>query len=789
MTEKKISVGIGMDDAGAQKILQVLRQINQEAQKLGASLSNMGKGGGMGGLFGGGGISQGGKGSAGRTTATGKVKSDITSGILDNAKAFKDMGKAGKDATEILSASIKRGVSEQKNKIEELDRSIAKITKSYQNWSKAASSVTDANFKKNAGSKLQELEQAGVNAVGQRAKAKNNLSKLEGINPSLMQQTKGAAGQLQGLGMIPGAEYIQQLIKASPLLGAGAAAAYGLGQAGQSFNNYVLNPQAFQASRRAESAQYNFGMRQNLMSGQGSGQLMGLAGMSDAQNEEYQDKNSGWRRALAYGKGLATLNIGVGDMFGEWTQGNFIGRKAQNYVNKDRAAAQADQADLYGAANPVVNNYMASIQANARASLNQQRQIGIYNSAANPQALARLKTKFGGTIDESDIASARTGMLGQTSGFHGLGGWGSVAMGQAAQIGGIADAAGIASKFGGQGEAMANSIRAIGASAGVGTAGLLGSSVASMMNNAGTSNMNANALLGMASTGVGSGVDSRLLAEQNLKGMGALGGMTSGSIDGYQHAVNIQAAMKAGSGNVYLSNAIASMDPTQMANVLGGGKISAQMRARGGSEAMVKKAFGYELNSAAAVMANDPGMANSDQGKALAGIRAHGGDVQAWYKSLKKGEREAGQAGFSAVLSDRFGMKDDAAAGAARVALEGRGFSSKGKKLAGPGGGDSPEARQLGIENDQQKVDLDKLKVAAADLGIAFDVLAAKVKFASDNMGKTNPENETVLNEAIGLYKTNPGKYKSIDEALVQVRKGPPTKARVDEKETSGHYQ
>lgn len=751
MSDKQLRIGVSINDADMQKVLRSLRELNTEATKLANVFKNLTMpGGGGNGMFGGGSVTKGSRAPSGQQVQTVNKKFDITSGILDNAKAFKDMGKAGKEATEIMTSSVRRGISEQKSKIEELDRSIKKISDSYQRWKQIAKDAPDAKTRDMAQGHLRNLEEQGVGSAADRSKAASDLEKLENIakpGPGIAQQMKGLAGALPfGIGGM----------LTNPGTYATAAAAYGVRQAGMSFNSYYLNREATIAQGAAATGLRYAQVRNEFNSGESARGMLGSLNMSQDERNYSSSLNG---RGTRLWEGLKAV------VSGDVSLGGITTDEMTNEVNKRVHDRQKKYHETLSDSSPYVSSQFADIQANARGRLNMQRALGLGGTlnpvhGASVDPITKLKNAYHGLYDEGDFGRAVGAYSSQGSDLRGIyrskGALSSVLAGQAAQIGGIGELAGIASKFNGsQGGPVADAIRVLAARSGTGTASVLGGAVGSIMNAAGTENMGANNILGSLMSGVGSGPGSRLIAEQNVRGFQAMGGLSTGSIDPYQKARNLQIAMQSGAGNVYSQDYLANMDYGQMANVVNGGRMSGIAKVMGLTPDMVKSQFGGITNSVMERFISDPNMAQTTMGKHMAGIQASGGDMKAYFNSLKKpSDKNDALESIAALLKESGFASDEATAeGMARQIVGEKGAATtKGKKAAGAGGG-SAEVKQLGIEAGESAKSLQELDAAADKLRLSFEAWQVQLDVTREQKGKFEAADEATLNEAKANWK------------------------------------
>ncbi len=132
---KQLKFSFAVDEASAQRVKNILRELTQEAEKFANALKGaQGPGGGGGSPFFGGGnvgavpsgaqtVGRGGAQQAGRVGAF----------SLESVTAFKNLSVQGQDSLRQLGASVRQSVSEQRSQFESLNRAVLELTSNYRN--------------------------------------------------------------------------------------------------------------------------------------------------------------------------------------------------------------------------------------------------------------------------------------------------------------------------------------------------------------------------------------------------------------------------------------------------------------------------------------------------------------------------------------------------------------------------------------------------------------------------------------------------------------------------------
>src|SRR5260370_30224836 len=133
---KSLKFSFAVDEASAQRVKNILRELTAEAEKFANALKGaQGPGGGGGGspFFGGGNV--GAVPSGAQTVGRGGAQQAGRVGAfsLESVTAFKNLSVQGQDSLRQLGASVRQSVSEQRSQFESLNRAVLELTSNYRN--------------------------------------------------------------------------------------------------------------------------------------------------------------------------------------------------------------------------------------------------------------------------------------------------------------------------------------------------------------------------------------------------------------------------------------------------------------------------------------------------------------------------------------------------------------------------------------------------------------------------------------------------------------------------------
>ena len=190
-----------VDEQSAQRVNRVLDEMIKRAQDLAKTLQGVGVGGGGGGLFGGGSV--GGRAPSAQSTFAGKGTSTTQTKIgvlaLENAQAFKSMAGVSKDAMQVMSDAIKRGIGDQQRDLKGLDKTIADLSRRYQELGTAQAKSISQGMKAGQvqslyGGEMERVQAQMLEAVGGRPKIQQEGDRLQRLQQGHAAQMGGYAG-------------------------------------------------------------------------------------------------------------------------------------------------------------------------------------------------------------------------------------------------------------------------------------------------------------------------------------------------------------------------------------------------------------------------------------------------------------------------------------------------------------------------------------------------------------------------------------------------------------------
>jgi hypothetical protein len=734
---KELKFQFVLDESSFRRVTSALDQMLSKTQQLAKSLSGI-QLGGAGGILSGGTVGRPGSTQStlgGSANSVNRVSTtSIGSAILKDADAFAKLAASSKTAMGAMTEALRRGVKDQENELQRIDRIIGKINNKYNTMNNSQAAT--------AQNRLLRLQAARNTAQGNLNQL-NNL--MPGQPPPLPGQAPAAPWQMPFAGaahayagMIPLNQLNNLMPGQPPLPGqapaapwqmpfAGAARAYA-GMIPPQIRAAMTNPDAGLAGVglwglgaiaktvwNAPRVQSQFNAQQAALQG---GDLLS-AYHGDFRNQyamatirsdpnmmrDYNDLGSNWRHAV-YGVG--------GVLGGIWNRdttqiGNAIsGKYGSDRVLQDRQEMIANQRK----SDPLLEQVLGDFKSGARGNMALMRSLGWGGAKEDGSGMlmrAKLEAAMGGRYTAEEYAGAKQGVE-AVSTRHAS----NFLAGKALdlQSGGIANAAGIIgqmARFGtGVGANFANALGVAGAATDPLVASAMGSFTGGYLNNLGTGNLNGLGLMGTVGFGVG-GDQQRLIAEQNIKGIGAMDSIMNGSTSGYQRGRNIMEAYAAmPDANIYSADYASKMGFGQLAEIMGGGDVSATAKAMGLTREGAIATGKGKMQSIIEGYVNDPASAGTSMGRLAQALQTSGMDANSWFKKnknnlsqfgFKNAEDAAGA--LSGMLLGSGEVGDEASAmGAARDIFGlGSSASTKGKQVGDVASG-SMEAKDLKAQAD-----------------------------------------------------------------------------------------
>ena len=689
MPDKKLSFTFGIDQASLALVERSIKGLIADMKVLVDLSSKVGMGGGgmmhvssIGGM------------TTQQATALSKtpMAAPMGQGLYNQQGIFKEFSKGIGDALKDTNQAVRDSVRGQIGELKALEKEIGQVVAGYSALDKsnalsptALSGDVDSSFKnartlsgRAPSSWFSNFVGGGMGAFSPATMGNN----LKAIGGGIMNQVANAMG-------IP-----VSVLKAGGLgIGALLYGAKGID------TELDQNPFRF-LKYTAQKSQLAWNETAPLLQGDFSNLTALRTIMADKnKREDYGAVDSSYRR----GKKNA-YEVLAGAFTADWTRASrgWSGEAADIDIRQERQKMMQTEKET----DPMRYAVQQEMREGFRGRLSMMRTLGIGGGRNNLgyDALTRFQSAYS-QFDMGEIAGAKTGIQGAGTRAASFALLGNALQAQAAGIQGAAGIGGTMSRFGiGAGQDFLSALRvAAGGGMDVTTAGLLGQFVAQSAPT--MQGQNGLGMLGMLSMNTG-GAGGRLIAEQNIKGAGALQNVLSGGLDPYQSARNLQIAMNTAPGaGIYKQDYLArNLNLSQMADIIGGGgQLDPMMLAAGVTPGDVKGMFAGTTKSLYERMISG-GFKGTRAEKTIKSMMASGLDPNAWFKQQQKrkgftqaeGEQDVADYGFALSMSE--GLAPEAGMGLARdIFGMGRGAKTKGG-MAGDVGGLTTEAHQAAKE-------------------------------------------------------------------------------------------
>lgn len=181
---KSLKFQFVLDEQSFARVKRALGELTTEAQKFAKAM----QGGGGGSLFNGANVGR--PPSAIQSQGRQQQKTGVGAAILGDIEAFQKLAKSGKDGMNAMTDAVRKGIREQMQEIEKLDRKMASLQSRFQKDPRAA---YEGAFREN-------LQRQMLTRQGQLNTAQDNLSQLKAAQAGLEPQQQGSK-----LGLIPSA--------------------------------------------------------------------------------------------------------------------------------------------------------------------------------------------------------------------------------------------------------------------------------------------------------------------------------------------------------------------------------------------------------------------------------------------------------------------------------------------------------------------------------------------------------------------------------------------------------
>lgn len=826
MADKQIKIALVVDERSADQAKRALTQLVNVAKELGKALGGTGGpgGGGGGGLLGGLNVAGGGPGGAPVKIGAPGGQNVFATMAKDNQTVLKNLKGATVDTMKSMADSVRRAIEDERKQLESLKKENQALNSEYEKRAKLVDRLAQKGGKwaHTLGSDREALSGLGGKVMGNQQsqnEAAERLDRLtntlEELNSSLNPSSPKSGGLMAALTQqrhMPGSGAIgnspwARMMGISPgmvgSMGLATAGMIGLRGIGREIDQQPLRQVGFNATMGGIAGQRIMPLS--------TGDLRDGMSMRDIYSDpnmgsDYNNLQGGGRRFLkgagGFFKSLVTADFhGMGNALTGRTADIAIAQEQQQFRDQNR------QRDMLG------DSVRGEMTGGFRSRLSLMRALGIGAGAKHGHlgysALNRYRSNYAG-FDEGEIASAKMGIEGTGTRSAGFSLLGNVLQAQAAGIQGAAGMGGTMSKFGiGTGNNFVRALRsAVGGGMDVSTASTLGGFVSSQMDGLGYQGLTGMGMLGMLSSGA-NGPNGRLIAEQNMRGAGALNSTFMGQTDPYQSARNLQIAIGAAPnvgiyGQDYLANRVGIGEMSEMA---AGGKLSPIAKALGLNSGMFGETMRGKTSSLFERMIVDPNAANTPMGKQLKSMMDSGLDPQSWFKKNRAGAKNKGSFDESstanyaaAIMMSNPGMDQATALGEARDIFGlGSKASTKGR-LAGDVAGGTVEIKQA---VEEMNTLAEKTKIATGELSQFGQELAIQTfrlrKERELSMGdKTGVDRDLSEQALLGMGKYMNGK-RSPDDAynmmygeLVKAKNAPneaAIRAKKKEGSTAANYR
>ncbi len=737
MSEKKIKIGFSIDDSAFARVESKIARLTNQLKGLNAQLNAAQKGGSGSVLSSMGGDKTSNTTQSMRGGSDNKQLDRLTAGYLKQADALKKLAEAGKSASDSMAKSLDMSINKQLKSIEKLSKAMG------------ASGL---------------MGEGGAAVAGRAAKASGSAGVAGRVGASLMGRAQTAVSAINSM-TTGGGITMSGLSSLARAAGPYAAVA---GAVGLGANEWYQSPYRYQRrevedfgradafARRAESMDISdLASRQDAMRNAGkSADLREIAGRTTT---------AGFRNA---GKAIMSMDLrALLTSFSDAEQNRTIKRDMEDYLERNKGGEMARDTER---SQGLINDAMSTVRA--------RRILGYSGSDGNGgyrSDVVRLKGRLARQgFELGDATSAIGQMAGMGSASFARNNYGGAMSAQAGLMNSAGMMSATMSKFG-QGNQFLDLMRGVGAGKtgqmDVTVANTLGEAVASAISNQMLRGSTGQGLAQFLGAGVGQGSEGRLTLEQNMRGMQSLENISSGNIDSYQQARNLQVAMASGAKNIYAQDYLAKMSTSRMAEIVyGNADLSKSEKGMGLTKDMVKSVFSGKQSSISERAINDPGLAGTSMGATLSGVREFGGDFGAYVKANKgnKGfDVEQAIADYGAFMSGSGAATDLAAGeGAARMMALG---SKKLKRGSGRvAGGVSGEVERAALDAQGKLADFtaeenERVAGNATDLAKGLEMQArmtdAAAKSAMTFNGTIEILGETMRLQAEALSKVTSG--------------------------------
>lgn len=689
MDDKKVRIGFEVNAKGLNDAREAIRALTRDITKLSEVASRVNLGGLMGGVS----SKKGPINARQEAIRLPGLSSNFGNAITKDAQALGQTARAGTQAIDILTRSLKSNFSGQIQDIDRLEAKLGRLEKAYGKLKDTAENVhPQSRTARDARSEMRDNRRerfgieteladrrdlAGKTARWSQGRRLYTVPEAEGGGPGTGAGGTGAGG---GRGFFSG---VVGTAAGATGLGVGAAALTSpaaLGAAAVGLAIKAINATAARTTANAAN-DVSIGMEPTRLGARIGGSLGGM-GMSirggdlalsmayDKMRVQMGTRNGlgGQRERLRQEEagltGTGALTTPLGAMLGEgWDGPDSSDPKKRAYnlqLEKSRRAEraeiseeQAEMARNWVAANPKESQFRNSVfsEAGNRNSIAKSGGIGfglVYDKKSG-KAIGTSQGRFEAAalrsgFEASELAGGR-GQLGSIAGRGLMGGAGSMLSAQYGGFHNAADIIGLGAQYGLPGRngkvnpmGLFNTAQyhgmgkgGVDATAGSHISGI----VASLMGSGNFLGSDGNALMmGMMSAGrSGSTGGDMLRASQMQGGVNTYGNLLAGKTDNLQQGINMLAAQGSGAEGWYAKKALMGMGVGEMTSALRTGKVSASLADQGVDIGMVRR-YKESQDSYAFSRYMDGEGAGTAAGRSVAGVKAAGG-VNAYLKTIK----------------------------------------------------------------------------------------------------------------------------------------------------------
>lgn len=811
---KEIKFKFIIDEQSAQRVNKVLDDMIKRAQTLAQTLQGISMPGG--GPTGAGGLGMG----RGAVGASGSPQSSLTSRgtgtqtkisaiAIDNGQAFKNMASMSKDAMQVMSDAIKRGIGEQQRELKTLDQTIANLAKRYGDLQAAQQRAISQGMKPGAaanlyGGELERIQGQMIAAQGQRpgvAAQGARLTRLQleqqaasrgygsvaemqahqlemdkedaGIGPSAAEKYgigfKGRMAQLRGglsrLYSGAGGGGLIQGIAPRGLAGMAGVAAGALGAVNFGLDETLAGDRAYAGAEARRGS-----LVESKIRGMHGGDTRWLFNLMQLQQDSTARQELGAQTG-GTAAGLEQVRSGVGQFVGSVPIIGGIGR-ALGLVGPDQgggalggfttASQQSGMAEnafkmmdekSKSTAMLYANMAQESFQRRMGTSIQMQRVMGVGGLQYDPKkqmytsAANDLMTKLEGQgYDAGQYMGAYQGLRGQAgTAFAGRNAWLSMAAG-AQGYGGFDQLLGASARLG-QGKTLA--MGAIGGGIEKAAGIQLGAGILGQgFDVRGTTTgygSLAAAQAGMGFTGNSSDFNK---VQRALAGLESGSALTTGGLDAYQQGRNLVGAIGINAGgSTYSQDFLATgMSMKQMLDMSTGGRLTESAKALGLDSGKIKQQLGESMGSVFDRFVDEG--KNDPMSQAIRRYQASGmSNMTDYLKDLRKrGDVNGDIKTLGAAASILTGEPEEGMVGAFQI-LSGQGAKLKSGKIGGGIGGVEKTALES-QQKLQEQVDV-TLKIIGESLQATYKAMPEATKKLA-NFGNNLSQEADQMMTALG---------------------------------------